>query len=113
MPAALKDGKAHAVYAYGVDAQTGELALLTSAPKTFTCAVPVIPVEAGSNAGGADGGSTIGNGDTEAPGGGFTTTSGGSSNSGGCAMTSGDSSRGGAAFGIALAIAAVLARRRR
>jgi MYXO-CTERM domain-containing protein len=113
MPMALKDGKSHSVYAYGVDAQTGELALLTSAPKTFTCATPVAPVDGGTSAGGADSGAPSGNGDTEAPGGGFATTSGGTSNSSGCAMTTGDSSRGGAAFGIALAIAAVLVRRRR
>jgi len=106
MPSSMKDGKAHTVYAYGVDSQTGELSLLTSAPKAFTCTVPV-PVAAGDDAGAKDSGASLGDGSSgssDTPGGGFTSTS-GSSNSGGCATAPGESSgAGAAAFCIALAI---------
>jgi MYXO-CTERM domain-containing protein len=113
MPSSMKDGKAHTVYAYGVDAQTGELSLLTSAPKTFTCSVPPVAVE---DAGAHEAGASLGNGSTESndpSGGGFTSTDGGSSSSsGGCATAPSGSSSGGG-FALALAIASALLRRRR
>jgi hypothetical protein len=43
MPLGLKDNTQHTVYAYAKDAQTSILQLLTSAPKTFTCAPPPLP----------------------------------------------------------------------
>lgn len=42
-PIGLQDGKKHSVYVYGEDAQDSSLHLLTSAPKSFTCAPPTIP----------------------------------------------------------------------
>ena len=36
-PTALKDGRAHALYAYAVDTETGNYALLSTSPKTITC----------------------------------------------------------------------------
>lgn len=42
-PLGLKDNAPHTVYAYAKDAQTGILQLLSSAPKTFTCAPPPLP----------------------------------------------------------------------
>jgi uncharacterized membrane protein YgcG len=115
-PTALMDGKAHTVYAYGVDVQTGELSLLAGAPKSFTCSAPTkAPAD---DAGGAtDASGSSGNGGLEGTGGGgggFSTTSGGTSRSGGCAISSGESRGGGAAaFGLALAIASAFSRRRR
>ena len=108
MPASMKDGKAHAVYAYGVDAQTGALSLLTSAPKTFTCAVPPASVPTTDDAGSAidDASSASSHGTF---GGGAS-----SSNGGGCSMGQARSNRiGGVMFGLAVAVAAAFVRRRR
>ncbi len=43
MPLGLQDGAKHSVYAYGTDTSDSTLALLTNAPKSFTCAPPAIP----------------------------------------------------------------------
>lgn len=43
VPAGLRDGNAHQVYAYGLDALNGSAALLSS-PKSFTCASPTMPI---------------------------------------------------------------------
>jgi len=45
IPLGLQDGKAHSVYAYGVDdSVAGVKTLLPGAPKTFTCAPPAVPL---------------------------------------------------------------------
>ena len=42
-PLGLKDGKAHKVFAYGLDAMKGANTLLPGSPKSFTCAAPKAP----------------------------------------------------------------------
>jgi hypothetical protein len=42
-PLGLKDGKAHQVFAYGIDAMGGPNSLLAGSPKSFTCAAPKAP----------------------------------------------------------------------
>jgi len=110
-PASLKDGKAHSVYAYAIDAQTGELALLTGAPIALTCAT-TSPADAGGATGTPDDG-----GDGEptgtSQGGGFPTTGGGGSSRGGCAISTTGAGSGLSAGVFGLAIAALAARRRR
>ncbi len=43
VPVGLRDGKAHQVFAYGLDTLNGAATLL-SAPKSFTCATPSMPI---------------------------------------------------------------------
>ncbi len=49
VPRGLLDGKAHSVYAYGIDTQGGSNTLLTGSPKKFTCpnATPPLDVQHG------------------------------------------------------------------
>lgn len=45
VPVGLADGAAHTVYAYGIaNAAEGPNVLLTGSPKTFTCALPALPL---------------------------------------------------------------------
>ena len=45
-PLGMQDGKAHDVYAYGIDTQGGANSLLTDAPKSFTCPNATPPLDA-------------------------------------------------------------------
>ncbi len=43
LSAALKDGKTHRIYAYGIDNETGALRELVQSPRTVTCDAPAVP----------------------------------------------------------------------
>jgi lysozyme len=44
MPIGVRDGKAHQVFAYGIDTMGGASALLAQAPASFTCGAPEPPL---------------------------------------------------------------------